>query len=119
MRISDCSSDVCSSDLIAHAGVEELRRTRADVAGDLEAAARRGLQVHVRVAVEQADAFDAVLIDPPVDGAGVEALVPVGDDDRLRVDARRTQEQIRSAERRVGKGCVSTCRSRWETDTSK
>src|SRR3546814_9007319 len=77
-----------ASEQIAHAGVEELRRTRADVAGDLEAAARRGLQVHVRVDVEQADAFDAVIIDPPVDGAGVEALVQVRDDYRLSGDAR-------------------------------
>src|SRR3546814_14838477 len=97
MRISDWSSDVCSSDLVAHAGIEQPGRARADMAGNLEAAARRGLEVHVRVDVEQADAFDAVIIDPPVDRTGVEALVQVGDDDRLRVEARLAQPQIIAA----------------------
>src|SRR3546814_12124059 len=35
------------------------------------------------------------------------------DTDRERIDAWNAQNAIRSAERRVGKECVSTCRSRW------
>src|SRR3546814_6626612 len=31
----------------------------------------------------------------------------------VMVDAKRQQQQGRSEERRVGKECVSTCRSRW------
>src|SRR3546814_11698746 len=99
MRISDWSSDVCSSDL-------------------LEPAAWRGLEVGIGVDVEDTDAFDAIIVDPPVDRAGVETPVQVGDEDSLRIDARRAQAQIiaedaRSEERRVGKEWVSTCRSRW------
>src|SRR3546814_6674604 len=60
MRISDWSSDVCSSDLVA----------------------------------------SLVLIQ----GAGVAEAVPNPDGSR---------SSTRSEERRVGKECVSTCRSRW------
>src|SRR3546814_7957520 len=89
MRISDWSSDVCSSDLI-----EQSRRARPDIADDLEAPARCGLEVGIGIDVEDTDAFDPVIVDPPVDRAGVEALVQVGDQDRLRVDTRRAQAQI-------------------------
>src|SRR3546814_5338248 len=75
MRISDWSSDVCSSDL-------------------LEPAAWRGLEVGIGVDVEDTDAFDAIIVDPPVDRAGVETPVQVGDEDSLRIDARRAQAQI-------------------------
>src|SRR3546814_10648248 len=75
MRISDWSSDVCSSDLLPF-GVGELGEA----------------------------------VDPPVAG------------ERTRGDARgrhgvgacrRQPRRRRSEERRVGKECVSTCRSRW------
>src|SRR3546814_1484105 len=83
MRISDWSSDVCSSDLgkddnlpagaiRAFAGVESRGCGLEDVS------ARRKL-------VE------------------FETAVPVG----------RGLARLRSEERRVGKECVSTCRSRW------
>src|SRR3546814_1935818 len=61
MRISDWSSDVCSSDL--QLAVDELRRLHLVIARLVQAGAQIGLQ--------------------------------------------------RSEERRVGKECVSTCRSRW------
>src|SRR3546814_2091973 len=73
MRISDWSSDVCSSDLRTAAYAGRSRRPRRDGAGD-DALART-----VRVT------------------AGQPSPVIVG----------------RSEERRVGKECVSTCRSRW------
>src|SRR3546814_4246739 len=88
MRISDWSSDVCSSDL-------ELQRGEARV----EAAGCR--QLAVAAALDQAalvDHQDAVGLQH-----GGEA---VGDD----------QRRARSEERRVGKECVSTCRSRWSPD---
>ncbi len=44
--------------------------------------------------VEDADAFDTIIVDPPVDRAGVETFVQVSDDDRLGVDTRRTQAEI-------------------------
>src|SRR3546814_4446784 len=75
MRISDWSSDVCSSDLLALA--PSLRR------------GTQGSWKHVR-------AFSAT---------------------ELKLTTRRphdvTPMASRSEERRVGKECVSTCRSRW------
>src|SRR3546814_11444207 len=99
MRISDWSSDVCSSDLLTLRAVEALRN--ADVV-----------------------VYDG-LIDPRVlDHAPADAQ-------RISVAKQRDRHtlpqeainaliiahvkagSIRSEERRVGKECVSTCRSRW------
>src|SRR3546814_1504001 len=78
MRISDWSSDVCSSD---------LRRSQA----------------HPR----RADALAGALV---VVHGGVGRFEQPARVDRRR---RRHQADARSEERRVGKECVSTCRSRW------
>src|SRR3546814_16174447 len=88
MRISDWSSDVCSSDLprprvVAHPRLGPFARA-------LLVARRRA------------------------DDLGRE----FGDDQRLASDRERKVHRIiclhiRSEERRVGKECVSTCRSRW------
>src|SRR3546814_9714122 len=95
MRISDWSSDVCSSDLT--------------------------------------DVFDAVLLAAPLNGFGDRysgvavvaldhPLVCAAIDDlvargvhvvTLVSDAPNSRRAHRSEERRVGKECVSTCRSRW------
>src|SRR3546814_2779567 len=72
MRISDWSSDVCSSDLICSG-----RRTRRDVGG----------------------------------GASGPAWEAASTSRCQR--QRRARSSHRSEERRVGKECVSTCRSRW------
>src|SRR3546814_20694153 len=95
MRISDWSSDVCSSDLEAvgdrHADVveEQLRRIGL-VLPDL---------VEVAAALETfAVGFDEH--DRPA--------LPRRLDLGIGLDA-----DERSEERRVGKECVSTCRSRW------
>src|SRR3546814_1504172 len=71
MRISDWSSDVCSSDLyLVHLGEQ----------------AARGLLSHLR--------------RRQLRGLG-------------RIVAGARERRHRSEERRVGKECVSTCRSRW------
>src|SRR3546814_19846996 len=114
MRISDWSSDVCSSDL-AHDG-------RGAGAADA------GQHRHHRVVADE-----AVLA---VDAHVVEA----GDSQHLRVERRRrgapsadrvasssevlpqlvlAHVGIRSEERRVGTEWVSTCRSRWSPYPSK
>src|SRR3546814_2545921 len=80
MRISDWSSDVCSSDLLA------------DVVQQLGLDALVGRLHQVQEAHLQGD----------------DQLVEVAD---LRAHVGR--QQARSEERRVGKECVSTCRSRW------
>src|SRR3546814_9388249 len=80
MRISDWSSDVCSSDLI-----DNLERQR--IAIEREALGALGEQQRLAVAAPDLGIVGDLLL-----GEVVEA---------------------RSEERRVGKECVSTCRSRW------
>src|SRR3546814_3335836 len=99
MRISDWSSDVCSSDLSRD---QERRRRRA---------------LPCRKQVAQGRVHHAVR--PAVHGAApgrrpaAEAQRP-GARELSRYPARRYRvRQFRSEERRVGKECVSTFRSRW------
>src|SRR3546814_12105473 len=96
MRISDWSSDVCSSDLILlRDGDEGLEVLMVERTGSASYAA--GKFVFPGGTVDAADAGHA----------GPEAA--------LRVAAiRETYEECgRAEERRVGKECVSPCRSRW------
>src|SRR3546814_6487008 len=87
MRISDWSSDVCSSDLM----VRCARRERALMDPGLDRfEVGRG-----KDAVELGDRAAAVEAVPGIDEPVM--LAEIG----------------RSEERRVGKECVSTCRSRW------
>src|SRR3546814_8791645 len=83
MRISDWSSDVCSSDLRDSVSAGTLRP------GDPKAAAVA--QSWIALARNLALRFTADL------GVVVKHVLP----------------RRRSEERRVGKECVSTCRSRW------
>src|SRR3546814_16599905 len=94
MRISDWSSDVCSSDLDAavdpeHVAGHELSLGAEQRAGD--AAVHRPGQLGLVVGHDLPDGVEGVGL-----GAELEHAV-----------------QERSEERRVGKECVSTCRSRW------
>src|SRR3546814_12992527 len=99
MRISDWSSDVCSSDLEEEEfiaildGVEGIVLRDDGVDGDRDLTAQGAL-------VEE-DASHAGILRP----------------ERLHDGAKRTAGDLnsrpRSEERRVGKECVSTCRSRW------
>src|SRR3546814_14683902 len=97
MRISDWSSDVCSSDLLA------LRERLIGVPC-------------YRLVHAEADGLPGVIIDRfgdaltlQVNTAGMELLTPPLIDALNAVVAPKT----RSEERRVGKECVSTCKSRW------
>src|SRR3546814_14020729 len=93
MRISDWSSDVCSSDLML---VQTERRHRVEVITINRPEARNAIDYDTSQAL--ADAFDAAEADPEV-----WAVVLTGAGDKAF---------SRSEERRVGKECVSTCRSR-------
>src|SRR3546814_18690080 len=96
MRISDWSSDVCSSDL--HGRIRQQGRSIADEGGKYvraigqtpgnQSLARKVCQGRTKFSLRPADAGYAVATaaDDPLD---------------------------RSEERRVGKECGSTCRSRW------
>src|SRR3546814_8430259 len=77
MRISDWSSDVCSSDLLM-----SCAGTITHVLGRYAIS----LINNIPIRVEQ---------------------------HRIRIVRIHAQRPIRSEERRVGKECVSTCRSRW------
>src|SRR3546814_12811262 len=112
MRISDWSSDVCSSDLrpALERAPELARIAKADAGADLGdrqvAAAQqfaRSLAAHL--VVQDAEA-----------AAGGEQLPAQGAFCQVQFRGDITQRRARSAERRVGKECVSTCRSRWSPD---
>src|SRR3546814_10995474 len=97
MRISDWSSDVCSSDLLQ----------RLDLLFDV--AAEVVEVVHRVVIAHQAD-LDAAVVAHDRDRQGLLRGQEWDRDQRLQLAAAQVQ---RSEERRVGKECVSTCRSRW------
>src|SRR3546814_15368722 len=96
MRISDWSSDVCSSDLadiIRNDGVVSFKKNTL-----------------VRVPLRLGD--DA-FIDSRISQSKAEDLVKTMTAFRNLMDVYKVSEYMRSEERRVGKECVSTCRSRW------
>src|SRR3546814_12309668 len=109
MRISDWSSDVCSSDLLTIFGFEidaavgllphqpGRRRCPFEIGLDV-----RFLRTKILLVVERAQhGLEVVTV-------GGRLHSPRG----LAVDA----PPLRSEERRVGKECGSTCRSRWSPD---
>src|SRR3546814_14430989 len=97
MRISDWSSDVCSSDLrLLHDAFDEFGIVDADRARLFGHEAERR---HPRLGVdlEQEDAREAMLVVPAEIGAR---------------GALAAEQPVRSEERRVGKECVRPWRSR-------
>src|SRR3546814_15807188 len=100
MRISDWSSDVCSSDLkpggLLRYGIPDFKLDKWVIDRKLKIMEEEGVvfkcnaEVGIDVSVKELEQYDAVVL------AGG-STIP------------------RSEERRVGKECVSTCRSRWST----
>src|SRR3546814_6078550 len=105
MRIGDWSADVGSSVLMVgvdhhdDAGRPEMI---PDAFGDLGGQPLLTLQP-ARIAVEHAREL----------GKADDAVPGEVGDRRLSGDRRHMMLAMRSEERRVGKECVSTCRSRW------
>src|SRR3546814_17967723 len=99
MRISDWSSDGCSSDLIgANLDFRIVRQPAShifDRAAYGVAAVERALR-----AAQNLDPLDVVDIQHRTLGT-------------VQIDVIEIEADARSEERRVGKECVSTCRSRW------
>src|SRR3546814_13469326 len=91
MRISDWSSDVCSSDLVAIVDFALL-----DKVGD---------HARIQEALEQDGRPEPL-------GALFEIGEATGPEIEEPAPGKRRQDR-RSEERRVGKECVSTCRYRW------
>src|SRR3546814_12345997 len=94
MRISDWSSDVCSSDLIGVPIFLEFR----------------GIHVFNRTARSQNLGLYVWVVGNTL-GAGAQCFYYFSRYLRRHEYTRPLHE--RSEERRVGKECVSTCRSRW------
>src|SRR3546814_12368952 len=99
MRISDWSSDVCSSDLPR---IEQGPRPEDDAP------------------VEMADRIDEAAVGI-ADAVGIDRRrTAIGGERHVRLvfvegGIGDQAARLRSEERRVGKECVSTCRSRWST----
>src|SRR3546814_11679042 len=99
MRISDWSSDVCSSDLLGAVG--ELARAREPRIERVEGP--RSADRFQRVGEGEAAPAGRDLVTDDFPQIGADAVGAA-----LRVGVAG-----RSEERRVGNECVSTCRSRW------
>src|SRR3546814_11931003 len=99
MRISDWSSDVCSSDLLTR---EQCRDKR----GTVWNRSRNGSQM-----------ISGIGMECKVDTVGSKVGRELQCQRCRNIDVRQplTDEEraVSSEERRVGKECVSTCRSRW------
>src|SRR3546814_7718538 len=96
MRISDWSSDVCSSDLALTGGtlVDAVRRDKY----------RTWSSVNLTSAPTGLAAWSA---------DAIVAYLKHGENDHAVLHGPMNEVVLRSEERRVGKECVSTCRSRW------
>src|SRR3546814_14940967 len=135
MRISDWSSDVCSSDLPGELWADEYwTPPRGGImvgAARIGAGEALGVFEHTRI-VRKADGTLAFFAQPFGRPAAEFPMVAVGDrmiefanpahdyPQRIRywregdrLTARISLMDGRSEERRVGKECVSTCGSRW------
>src|SRR3546814_20632875 len=101
MRISDWSSDVCSSDLDNNA---------AFYSHQVVMTFNPSLSIPAGKQGDQKVYHDMVTMEPPagVDGKATPSMVAV-----------KSAIVPRSEERRVGNECVSTCRSRWSPYYSK
>src|SRR3546814_11379741 len=105
MRISDWSSDVCSSDLDWHA-VPRLVLAKQRGAASIFETRCMGLIGNFSISATprlnrfRDDGLAATIIDMDVPN------------DLFAAPA-QLRQRLRSEERRVGKECVSTCRSRW------
>src|SRR3546814_11256580 len=107
MRISDCGADVASSDLASGGGQRQVN-------ADLQAAA---------VAIARTDVA-AAGVDDALGDRETKTVTAAGAIARLREAHERLEYRfdailrnagtaVSSEERRVGKECVRTCRSRW------
>src|SRR3546814_18326796 len=119
MRISDWSSDVCSSDLLVLASEETYPGVALGIVHQIQEFSRYTNSDFVGVVRGAGNSRGEVRNDP---------ANPVGDAERLgreifsrsysdyRLETPRSPPvwpETRSEERRVGKECVRPCRSRW------
>src|SRR3546814_14042109 len=121
MRISDWSSDVCSSDLMT-----ELRQTKPRkllVTSALPYAngpihlghLLEYIQTDIWVRFQKLSGNDCIYVC--ADDAHGTAIMLKAEENGISPEQQIANVK-RSEERRVGKECVSTCRSRWAPDSS-
>src|SRR3546814_11527224 len=108
MRISDWSSDVCSAELAACVAAVLLTQAWAESHFLEETRAR---------AAAKLDLYASNLAGALGKYQSVPKLLALHSDVVALFEA--SGDPARSEERRVGKECVSTCRSRWSPDHSK
>src|SRR3546814_14045142 len=102
MRISDWSSDVCSSGLMKRVTWAQKISELPDTGGRMPAAADNSRTILLDEGGEQMSSLEfARLLEKWRDGGVREARFCLG--------------AARPEERRVGNECGSTCRSRWST----
>src|SRR3546814_16834566 len=104
MRISDWSSDVCSSDLT----IERLQRHEAAIM-------RLARLETIGSAAALAGGAAQVIVDEAIFVLPLDGVIDL-DAERSRLAKALNAAEQRSEERRVGKEWVSTCRSRWSPD---
>src|SRR3546814_15358369 len=103
MRISDWSSDVCSSDL-----GKEKETSEKDLTAALKATAA------VFASLGASDALIALPLNAAAERDAawtINSYILNARDAAYRFDSLKSKK--RSEERRLGKECVRTCRSRW------
>src|SRR3546814_14575428 len=109
MRISSWSSDVCSSDLNRIRAEGAVSQTRQAL-GTVVARVREKLDCALDDVLEAAEIGEGQELPPREE---VEAKLARLVRERDNMGAVNLRAEVRSEERRVGKECVSTCRSRW------
>src|SRR3546814_13081069 len=116
MRISDWSSDVCSSDRLAVAPDRQpARRRKGRPDPPLGIAQHHGERledIHVLIVETQAEQRAHENVEGEAHHLGDQV------DDRA-ARCHRSTSLLRSEERRVGKECVSKWKSRWAADQYK
>src|SRR3546814_13513300 len=108
MRISDWSSDVCSSDLMPLARIVAHEADGLDPLGaQLRDDAKRVDRAFCRLATCHRNSIIIEDLESDIGARG-----------HRGADRQQSAMMIgaRSEERRVGKECVSTCRSRWSPE---
>src|SRR3546814_12738765 len=111
MRISDWSSDVCSSDLIAFNVIPHIDSFLDDGSTKEE----WKMVVETKKILDPKIKVVATCVRVPVFVGHSEAVHVEFEDELSAEQAQNIMREApgRSEERRVGKECVSTCRSRW------
>src|SRR3546814_17226801 len=123
MRIRDWSSDVCSSDL-AKASARKTATAPSEPTEDVTCAAstnlrRRGVIVICARAALGHQGHRLTIEDLPIRGRARSTSQPQLGARTARTRTPRRIGRPRTEERRGGKECVSTCRSRWSRKHKK